>query len=148
MPASASKADNAPQRNKTSNSGGTTASAPVVTFSAALAGAPPATSLLPPNAPMTFSVTGAGIGNVELVSANDSNIVYGRFTVSADKTSATLNFMPILSPFYGSYQFRILAWDTPPGGGGQMIEVMPSTLYNIHISHGCSLNPACGLPAP
>lgn len=118
-------------------------------FSATLADAPPAPGWNFPNVPLTFAVTGAGLGNVELVSANDSTIIYGRFTISDDRKTASLTFYPIVSPLYGSYNLRILAWDSPPGGGGRMIEVMAPRTYSIRWSPGCyATNPNCGIPAP
>jgi hypothetical protein len=97
--------------------------------------------------PLNFAVSGTGLQNVELVSANDSSIIYGRFTVSFDGTSATLTtaFGP-----YSSYNVRILAWDAPPGQAGRVIEVMPPTFYTVRHNLGCASvpNSLCTRPAP
>jgi hypothetical protein len=106
--------------------------------------------LLQPGAPVQFAVTGNGLENVELVSANDASLVYGRFRISADKTSASLSWVPVPmnSPLYGSYNLRILAWSVPPGQTGQQIEVMSRRLYYVHLALGCYSIPGCGAPAP
>lgn len=118
-------------------------------FSATLINAPPDHAFLQYGSPMTFVVSGNRLGNVELVSANDIKIQYGRFTISADKTSASLTFTPTHSPPYGSYNLRVLAWDVAPGQAGQQIEVMsPRRLYYIHLALGCYSVPGCGDTAP
>lgn len=121
---------------------------PMPAFSASLASAPPPSFYPPPGIAMDFVVTGNQLGNVELVSANDPTIIYGRFTLSPDKTSATLSFTPDRMASYSSYNLRILAWDMPAGRGGRMIEVMPARTFYIHLPLGCYLNPGCGGIAP
>jgi len=119
-------------------------------FSAVLSAAPWQGDRYPTDYTLTFAVNGTGLGNVELVSANDPNIVYGRFEISPDRTFARLRFQPITSPIiYGSYHVRILAWDVPPGQSGRMIEVMPARTYLMHLPLGCwTYVPNCGDPAP
>lgn len=116
-------------------------------FSATLVAAPPAPGYEWEGTPFNFVVSGTGLQNVELVSANDSSIVYGRFTVSPDGTSATLTFA---FGRYATYNLRILAWDAPPGQGGRVIEVMPPTRYTVRHNLGCAANPnsLCTRPAP
>jgi hypothetical protein len=117
-------------------------------FAASLVAAPPAPGFQFAGTALNFVVNGSQLGNVELVSANNPSIIYGRFTISPDKTSATLTFNP-LNPPYGEYNLRILAWNTPPGQGGEMIEVMSPRVYSIRWSPGCvATNPVCGSPAP
>jgi hypothetical protein len=96
-----------------------------------------------------FSVKGNNIGNAELVSANDPTIIYGRFSVSSDKTFATLAWNFHLPQNYGTFDVRILAWDVPPGQSGRQIEVMPKRHYIVNVPLGCSGRfPECGGPAP
>ncbi|WP_334190312.1 DUF4214 domain-containing protein [Noviherbaspirillum sp.] len=120
---------------------------PAPPFTATLASAPPPSFFPAPQEPMNFTVTGSALENVELVSANDPSIIYGRFTLSPDKTSASLTFHHDQYQ-YGSYNLRILAWNAPPGQGGQMIEVMPPRVIYIHRALGCQFTPGCGGDAP
>ena len=116
-------------------------------FAAQLVSAPPE---VPPASgkPQNFVVSGTNLGNVELVSAKDETIVYGRFTISADKTRATLpwNYRATYdNKSYDTYQLRILAWDVPPGESGKKIEVMAPRTYRGLYNPGCQ---TCGGEAP
>jgi hypothetical protein len=118
------------------------------TFGAALFDAPSDGAVLGGNT-ASFAVSGTGLGNVELVSAKDPTIIYGRFTVSSDKTMATLVWAFRTPPNYGTFDLRILAWDVPPGQAGQQIEVMPRRHYIIDLPLSCSGHyPDCGSQAP
>lgn len=120
--------------------------APAPAFSATLEHIPPSDwSLRRPSGSMDFVVHGTGMENVELVSANDPTIRYGTFTISPDKTSATLSFK---GGGYSTYYLRILAWDRPAGQGGNMIEVMPRTRFTSDIPSGCQAGFACNGTAP
>jgi hypothetical protein len=94
----------------------------------------------------TFVVAGAGMENVELVSANDDGIVYGRFTVAPDKTGATLDWRYRNWP-YGSWNLKIVAWDVPAGQTGRRIDVA-TRQYTVHLPLGCQAEGTCGMPAP
>lgn len=98
--------------------------------------------------PRYFEVSGTNLGNVELVSANDESIVYGRFTISDDKTRATLAWTyrtPSDDKVYTTYQLRILAWDVPAGESGNKIEVMAPRTFSGIFNSGCR---TCGGTAP
>jgi hypothetical protein len=97
-----------------------------------------------------FEVSGTGLGNVELVSANDASVIFGRFTISADRTQATLDwdYRTYNGWRYGVYQVRIVAWDSPPGEPGQSIEVMAPRTYHQNLPLGCQDQGLCGGPAP
>ena len=97
-----------------------------------------------------FEVSGTGLGNVELVSAKDESIIYGRFTISPDKTRATLDwdYRFYNGWAYGVYEVRVLAWDVPPGESGRMIEVMEPRTYYQKLPLGCQAEGTCGGTAP
>lgn len=99
---------------------------------------------------MYFEVSGAGLGNVELVSAKDMSIIYGRFTISPDKSHDTLDWdYRAYNRFsYGVYEARVLAWDVPLGESGQMIEVMASRTYYQKLPLWCQGAGLCGGTAP
>lgn len=142
-----------PANNGSVPTGGTpdtsTPSSLPVTFAAQLIEGPPDNAFLGWDAyanSATFVVAGAGMENVELVSANDERILYGRFTISPDKTRATLDWRFRNWP-YGSWNLRIIAWDVPPGQAGQRIEVA-TRRFIIHLPLGCQAEGTCGMPAP
>ncbi len=122
-------------------------------FSAQLLSAPPVDQFLGETAGGTtrsptvqFEVSGTNLGNVELVSAKNPAIIYGRFAISPDKTRATLEWNYIIDgKTYDTYQLRILAWDVPPGGSGNQIEVMAPRTYRGIYNPGCQ---SCGGDAP
>jgi hypothetical protein len=146
-----------------SSGSGTTTSGPTApAFTAQLVAAPPSSSstgrFLGDNGGITYSdteyfeVSGTGLRNVELVSANDVSIKYGTFTISADGTRATLNWRYDVGN-YIIYNLRILAWDVPAGEAGESIEVMPARDYRVRVSAGrcASLgrpDGSCGDAAP
>ncbi|MGV3743005.1 MAG: hypothetical protein ACO1NO_11920 [Burkholderiaceae bacterium] len=137
-----------PSSGSDSSSGGNSGSPTNPTFSAQLVSAPPEIPPAIDTEPMEFIVSGSNLGNVELVSAKDETIVYGRFTISSDKTRATLPWSHDTrynDKVYDTYQFRILAWDVPLGESGNRIEVMPSRTYRGIYSSGCQ---PCGGEAP
>lgn len=121
-------------------------------FTAQLVAAPPSTSLTGrflgeqgENGVITyadtvyFEVSGTGLRNVELVSANNTSIKYGIFTISADGTRATLNWdyqLGDASGAYAAYDLRILAWNVPAGQAGDSIEVMAPRRYGRRVSPG------------
>lgn len=126
-------------------------------FSAQLVSAPPLTGFLGEEPGSTtrsetvkFEVSGSGLGNVELVSAKDESIIYGRFTISPDRTQATLNwnFLSFNNYSYGAYETRVVAWDVPPGQSGRKIEVMAARTYYVHLPLGCQAEGICGGTAP
>ncbi len=84
--------------------------------------------------------------NVELVSANDESILYGRFTISPDKTRATLDWRYRNWP-YGSWNLKIVAYDVAPGQAGRRIDVA-ARQYTVHLPLGCQAEGTCGMPAP
>lgn len=119
-------------------------------FSAQLVSAPVDNAFLgfaPYSNVATFEVIGTGLQNVELVSANDESIIYGRFTISSDKTNARLDWH-FYNWLYGSYNLRVVAWDVPAGQSGHRIEVMPPRKYYVHLPLGCQAEGRCGGPAP
>lgn len=97
-----------------------------------------------------FEVRGTGLGNVELVSAKDSSVKYGSFTISPDRTRAVLDWNYILYEgwAYLSYEVRILAWDVPPGEAGREIEVMAPRKYWNKLPISCQGEGTCGGEAP
>jgi len=97
--------------------------------------------------PARFQVSGTGLRNVELVSAHNPSIIYGRFTISNDGTQALLGW-DFYANSYGSYLVRILAWDVPPGQAGRQIEVMAPRNYSVHLPLGCQGEGTCGGTAP
>lgn len=111
-------------------------------------GLPPGGGAISPSE--RFEVSGSGLGNVELVSAKDESILYGRFTISPDKTGATLDwdYRTYGGWAYDLYEVRILAWDVPPGEAGRMIEVMEPRSYWQKLSLGCQGQGTCGGTAP
>ena len=140
--------NNAPAPNPTSP-GDASATPPAATFAARLTDAPADGTFLgfePYLNSATFAVEGALLGNVELVSALDERVIYGRFTISPDQTRATLDWRYRDHP-YGSYALRIIAWDAPPGQAGQRIDVA-SRNYTVHLPLGCQAEGTCGMPAP
>lgn len=97
-----------------------------------------------------FEVAGSGLENVELVSAKDESVIYGRFTISADQTRAILDweYLAFQGWAYSTYEVRVLAWNAPPGESGRSIEVMaPRTYYN-KLPLGCQGEGTCGGSAP
>lgn len=126
-------------------------------FSAQLLSAPPTNRWLgePPGGgwfaeTVRFEVEGSNLGNVELVSAKDDSVIFGRFTISPDKTRATLdwNYRQYEGWSYGAYEVRILAWDAPPGEAGDQIEVMSMQRYYQKLPLGCQAEGRCGGEAP
>lgn len=97
-----------------------------------------------------FEVSGTGLGNVELVSAKDSSVKYGSFTISPDRTRAVLDWEYTMYEgwAYGSYEVRILAWDVPPGEAGREIEVMAPRKYWNNLPRSCQGEGTCGGEAP
>jgi hypothetical protein len=141
----------------TGGSGGDTTSPPASAFSAQLISAPSTADWLgsnPDGGPfydtVRFEVSGTGLGNVELVSANDPSIKYGTFTISADGTRATLDWdydvRDSNNRIYSAFDLRVLAWDVPAGESGSSIEVMEPRRYYRKISPGCG--PSCVGAAP
>ena len=119
-------------------------------FSAQLLSAPPDGTFLgfsPYSNSAHFEVGGKGLENVELVSAKDESIIYGRFTISPDKTRAILDWR-FYNWSYGSYNLRVVAWDAPPGQPGRKIEVMAPRYYTVHLPLGCQAERTCGGAAP
>lgn len=122
-------------------------------FSAQLMTAPPVDQFLGETAGGTsrsetvrFEVSGTSLGNVELVSAKDASVIYGRFVISQHKTRATLDWNYIIDGrTYDMYQLRVLVWDVPPGGSGKQIEVMAPRTYRAIYNPGCQ---PCGGEAP
>lgn len=93
-----------------------------------------------------FEVSGTGLRNVELVSANDTSIKYGTFTISADGTRATLDWDYQLGDengAYAVYDLRVLAWDVPAGQAGESIEVMAPRRYHRRVSPGMCAVSGC-----
>jgi hypothetical protein len=118
-------------------------------FTAQLVTAPPGGALLnsPPYfSPVRFEVRGSGLRNVELVSANNESIVYGRFNLSPEGTTAILDW-DFSAMRYISYDLKIIAWDVPPGQPGRKIEVMSARRYGANMPLGCSAANGC-VPAP
>lgn len=147
-PSSGSDGGTPPSSGSGGSSGGDSGSPTTPTFSAQLVSAPPEIPPAIDTEPMEFVVSGTNLGNVELVSAKDESILYGRFTISADKTRAVLPWSHSNrydDKVYDTYQFRILAWDVPAGESGNRIEVMPARTYRGIYSPGCQ---ACGGEAP
>lgn len=97
-----------------------------------------------------FEVGGTGLGNVELVSAKDSSVKYGTFTISPDRTRAVFDWEYAMYEgwAYGSYEVRILAWDVPPGEAGREIEVMAPRKYWNNLPRSCQGEGTCGGEAP
>lgn len=97
-----------------------------------------------------FEVSGTGLRNVELVSANNASIKYGTFTISADGTRATLDWDYRLGDergAYTSYDLRVLAWNVPAGQAGESIEVMAPTRYYRRPSPGmCAVSGCVAAP--
>lgn len=128
----------------------------VPAFSAQLVSAPPPNAFFgfdPYGYSAPFEVSGAALGNVELVSANDPSVIYGRFTISPDKTRATLNWNfytngRVNDRLYSLYNLRIIAWDVPPGQAGRSTEVMAPRPYSLHLPLGCQTEDRCGGVAP
>jgi hypothetical protein len=118
-------------------------------FSAQVVTAPPDRAFLGADFadPVRFQVAGTGIRNVELVSARDPSVVYGRFNVSNDGTSAVLDWH-FYDYNYGSYLLRVVAWDVLPGGVGREIEVMAPRSYTVHLPRACQGEGTCGGEAP
>jgi hypothetical protein len=118
-------------------------------FSAQLVTAPPERAFLGADFadPVRFQVAGTGIRNVELVSARDPSVVYGRFNVSSDGSSAVLDWH-FYDYNYGSYLLRVVAWDVLPGGVGREIEVMAPRSYTVHLPRACQGEGTCGGEAP
>lgn len=117
------------------------------TFTAQLVSAPPEVQPAD-DQPSEFVVSGTNLGNVELVSAKDESIIYGRFTISANKTRATLPWdhgAQHNGKVYDTYQLRVLAWDVPPGEAGRKIEVMAPRTFRGSYNPGCQ---PCGGEAP
>jgi hypothetical protein len=125
-------------------------------FSAHLVSAPPADAFFgfdPYGNSAPFEVSGTGLENVELVSANDASVIYGRFTISPDKTRASLNWNfytegMVNNRMYGEYNVRIVAWNVPPGQSGRSAEVMAPRRYIVHLPLGCQGEGTCGGMAP
>jgi hypothetical protein len=97
-----------------------------------------------------FEVSGANLENVELVSAKDESIKYGTFTISADKTRATLDwaYRSFNNWAYEFYPVRIVAWDVPAGEPGNSIEVMAPRSYRQSLPILCRGMGTCGGEAP
>lgn len=97
-----------------------------------------------------FEVRGTGLRNVELVSANDTSIKYGTFTISADGTRAILNWDYQLGDengAYTAYDLRVLAWNVPAGQAGESIEVMAPRRYFRRPSPGmCAVSGCVAAP--
>ena len=147
-PSSGSDGGTPPSSGSGGGTDGNTGSPTTPAFSAQLVTAPPEVPPAIVDEPMEFVVSGTNLGNVELVSAKDESIVYGRFTISADKTRASLpwNHNDFYNgKVYDTYQFRILAWDVPPGESGNRIEVMPARTFRGMYNPGCQ---PCGGEAP
>lgn len=121
-------------------------------FAATLVAAPPNNAFLGSDAccglnSFNFIVTGEGMRNVELVSANNEAIRYGTFTVAADGRSANLDWN-YYTFRYGTYDLKIVAWDVPAGQAGNKIEVMAPRHYLVHLPLGCQAEGTCGGTAP
>lgn len=98
-----------------------------------------------------FEVSGTNLGNVELVSARNEANIYARFTVSADRTRAVLDWRfneRFQGRSYDVYHARVLAWDVPPGAPGNKIEVMAPRTYYVRLPLGCGAMGTCGGTAP
>jgi hypothetical protein len=123
-----------------------TASAPTATLTAAATVVPANSSSTIICAFPALQVVGTGMKNVELLPADTAAPVLGRFTVSADGTLASLPFDTNALP-KGQVQVRILAFDTPPGQGGNAVVAMAPRIWNI----GDPSQPPClspGLSGP
>lgn len=97
-----------------------------------------------------FEVSGTELRNVELVSANNTSIKYGTFTISADGTRATLNWDYQLGDengAYAAYDLRVLAWNVSAGQAGESVEVMAPRRYFRRVSPGmCAVSGCVGAP--
>jgi hypothetical protein len=140
-PSSGSGSGTPPSDSTGGNSGSPTTTPPASTFTAQLVSAPSDGFLddyaegTHPNDTVRFVVSGNGLRNVELVSANDVSIKYGTFAISADGTRATLDW-PYKSFGHTYFDLRIVAWDVPAGEAGESIEVMPARRYIQRPSPG------------
>lgn len=157
-PPSSGSGGGTPPSSGSGDGGSNTGSPTAPTFSAQLVSSPTTRPAIylgeeiagTPN-PAYFEVSGTNLGNVELVSAKDESIIYGRFTISEDKTRATFewtDFMNFGGESYGVFEARILAWDVPPGESGNRIEVMGPTSYYVRQPLGCGNLGTCGGVAP
>jgi hypothetical protein len=123
-------------------------SAPETTSETFWLGSQPGGGIISPT--VRFEVSGNGLGNVELVSANDPAVVYGRFTITPDGTRASLDwdYRFYNGWSYGVFEVRVVAWDAPAGQPGQSIEVMAPRTYHQKLPLGCQAEGRCGGAAP
>jgi hypothetical protein len=118
---------------------GYTAPVPSPNFSAALSIAPGDNSTL--SQTVRLEVRGQGLSNVELLPATGYSPLYGRFVISPDRSTATLEFNTS-GLTDGTYQFRISAFDSPAGvTATREIIAMPTRTWRIQ-------NPGTSFPTP
>lgn len=97
-------------------------------FSAMLVDAPADGSA--PKGTVRLQVRGSGLENVELLPTGSYTPKLGTFTISADKTSAWLDFDTTSLP-NGVLLARIVAFSAPAGQGGVAAEVMPTRRWDL-----------------
>lgn len=117
----------------TSGSGQTTAednsSSGTTAFSAQLLAAPADGTTI--SGVVQFQLQGTGIENAELLPPTGYAPVLGTFTVSPDKTMATLNFNTASLP-NGTLRLRVSAYDRPAGtAGASEAVVMPMRQWQV-----------------
>lgn len=100
-------------------------------FTAAATTAPAEGSVL--SGIVRLEVRGTGLENVELLPPDGYTPVLGRFTVSADKTLAWLDFDTRILP-NGVLLTRISAFNQPPGGSGAS-EVVAMTTRSWELNN-------------
>ncbi|MEC4720573.1 hypothetical protein RY831_15525 [Noviherbaspirillum sp. CPCC 100848] len=83
-----------------------------------------------PKGTVRLQVRGSGLENVELLPTGSYTPKLGIFTVSADKTSAWLDFDTTSLP-NGVLLARIVAFSAPAGQGGMAVEVMPTRRWEL-----------------